>query len=451
MFYGSNDGVFRAINGNQPLNGSISIGSSPAVPPGGELWGFVPTEFYAKLTRLYTNSPMVQLSTTPNGFNPDADAKGLLLRRLDGRLPGYGESTVSLFMSARRGGRFIYALNVNNPDGSRSSCGRRRTRTYAELGYTWSLRRRRRVSAGTTNPVVIFAGGYDPIEDDRAARHRHDGPRHLHSRRHQRKSRLEGRVLRRWRHVMHRQSVPALRNDLCHSRRRHAREPRLRHQRLRRSHLCGRSGRQYLARRPRARRVRRRRQCGRVRRPGRSRSSLRWAARVRPSASSSIRRTSWRRRTSTWCWRRPATASIRMYNASATSSYAIVNRFYGLKDTVDRPERFRRHHYHRRHEQHGRRERHRIDYGDVDDVQPRDQRQRLLHHVLECRGEGGQCAGDDRRLYVFRNEHAADAEHPGMQQPGDRPRLPDQLPDRRARATSYSTAAVCRRRRWRGS
>ncbi|MGT2434291.1 hypothetical protein ACU4HD_46540 [Cupriavidus basilensis] len=51
VYYGTNDGVFHAINGNQTagING---------VRPGGELWGFIPPEFIGKLVcRLHANSP----------------------------------------------------------------------------------------------------------------------------------------------------------------------------------------------------------------------------------------------------------------------------------------------------------------------------------------------------------------------------------------------------------
>ena len=72
LFYGANDGHFRAINGNQPKNktdaskplgncklaGDCSIratdasGAAVDVPPGGELWSFIPKEFYSGLKRI---------------------------------------------------------------------------------------------------------------------------------------------------------------------------------------------------------------------------------------------------------------------------------------------------------------------------------------------------------------------------------------------------------------
>ena len=59
----------------------------------------------------------------------------------------------------RRGGRFIYALDVTDPDQpkflwtrSNASAG------YGELGQTWSEPKVRKVRA-TSNPVLIFGGG----------------------------------------------------------------------------------------------------------------------------------------------------------------------------------------------------------------------------------------------------------------------------------------------------
>ena len=162
VFYGSNDGVFHAINGNQPLNGNLSIGSTT---PGGEIWGFIPTEFFTKFKRLYANSPPVALVLCrPRSTASRRRPKDYFF---DGSTGVYQNgSTVSLFLSARRGGRLMYALNVNDPTTpeflwkvSNGSTG------MSELGYTWSAPKAARVR-GYANPVVIFGGGYDPNEDN---------------------------------------------------------------------------------------------------------------------------------------------------------------------------------------------------------------------------------------------------------------------------------------------
>ena len=164
VFYGGNDGVFRAINGNQTV--SITSGGD-TVTPGGELWGLVLPEHYSKLNRQRVNSPELQLPSTPLGIG--AQRKDYFV---DGSPGVYqklkSDGTVDkayLYLTMRRGGRFIYALDVSIPTDpkvmwkiSSSDAG------FTELGQTWS-RPRVTLVKGYTNPVLVFGAGYDPAED----------------------------------------------------------------------------------------------------------------------------------------------------------------------------------------------------------------------------------------------------------------------------------------------
>jgi type IV pilus assembly protein PilY1 len=157
VFYGANDGTFRAINGNQP--GGPSIGGAA---PGQEIWSFVAPEFYTKLPRLYLNSPAIQLATTPSGITPTPLPKDYFF---DGSTGVYQDGThVYIFLSARRGGRFIEAFDVTTPSNP-ILMWKKSSADYPELGYTWSLPKPAKVR-GWPNPVVIFGGGYDPNEDN---------------------------------------------------------------------------------------------------------------------------------------------------------------------------------------------------------------------------------------------------------------------------------------------
>ena len=163
-FYGANDGVFHAVNGNQ----TASIGS---VKPGGELWGFIPVDFFPKLNRLYSNSPLLKLATTPTGITPTPLPKDYFF---DGATGVYqSASKAYLFLAARRGGRLIYALDVSDPTSPtfmwKKGCPNLNNNTgcdagYSELGQTWSQPKVAFVK-GVTNPVLIFGAGYDPNED----------------------------------------------------------------------------------------------------------------------------------------------------------------------------------------------------------------------------------------------------------------------------------------------
>lgn len=164
VFYGGNDGVFRAVNGNQ--TGSMTSGGV-SVAPGGELWGLVLPEHYSKLNRQRVNSPELELPSTPLGIGAQrkdyfVDGSPGLFQQLK------ADGTVDkayLYLTMRRGGRFIYALDVSTPTDpkvmwkiSSSDAG------FTELGQTWS-RPRVTLVKGYAKPVLVFGAGYDPAED----------------------------------------------------------------------------------------------------------------------------------------------------------------------------------------------------------------------------------------------------------------------------------------------
>jgi type IV pilus assembly protein PilY1 len=166
VFYGSGDGGFHAINGNQPAATPANIGS---IPPGGELWSFVAPEFYSKLLRLHDNSPLIKYFSTPAGITPAPlpkdyffDGIAGVYQHLDANL---NTDKVYLYLSARRGGRMLYALDVTDPTNPKFLWKRTNADTgFSELGQTWS-QPKVAVVKGYANPVLIFGAGYDPNED----------------------------------------------------------------------------------------------------------------------------------------------------------------------------------------------------------------------------------------------------------------------------------------------
>jgi len=160
VYYGANDGVFHAINGNQTMgiNG---------VRPGGELWGFIPPEFIGKLSRLYANSPEVKLSTTPNGITPTPTPRddffdGSTTVMQDQR--NASSPRTIIYLTARRGGSLIYAMDVTDPLNPRYLWSRSNS-DIPELGQTWSKPRLMR-AAGYANPLLIMGAGYDAASED---------------------------------------------------------------------------------------------------------------------------------------------------------------------------------------------------------------------------------------------------------------------------------------------
>ena len=194
VFYGANDGMFRAVNGNQPPvtnvapapMGSCTVSADCAIggtPPGGELWSFVPTEFYPKLQRLYANSPIVKLPSTPTGLVPTPQPKDYFF---DGSPSVYQKgSSAYIFLAARRGGPLLYALDVSSPSAPKFMWKHtNQDAGFSELGQTWSqpkvaiLSCRQNPSHDPLTcdpsatppldpgfPVLVFGAGYDTNED----------------------------------------------------------------------------------------------------------------------------------------------------------------------------------------------------------------------------------------------------------------------------------------------
>lgn len=179
VFYGANDGVFRAVNGNQYTTFGTPPVTSTLPAPGSELWGFIPNEFYSSLKRLHDNSPIVKGPSTLAGIIPAPQPKDYFadgstgvyqLIKTDGTT-----QTAYLYLAMRRGGRFIYALDVSTPTaptflwkvdttGLTNASGFTPSANYSELGQTWSQPKVAMVR-GYASPVLIFGAGYDPAED----------------------------------------------------------------------------------------------------------------------------------------------------------------------------------------------------------------------------------------------------------------------------------------------
>ena len=158
VFYGGNDGTFRAVNGNQSGTGA-----------GSELWGFIPTEFFGKLKRLHDNSPLLLLPSTPAGILPTPQRKDYFADGSTGvyqKLKADGTTdTAYIYLAMRRGGRLIYTLDVSVPSDPKYLWKiDNATTDFTELGQTWSQPKVTLVK-GYANPVLIFGAGYDTAED----------------------------------------------------------------------------------------------------------------------------------------------------------------------------------------------------------------------------------------------------------------------------------------------
>ncbi|MDG2540081.1 PilC/PilY family type IV pilus protein [Dyella jiangningensis] len=170
VYYGSNDGMFHAINGNKPSTDPTAPQGINGVRPGGELWSFVAPEFFGKFQRLYNNNPKLKLygSTDPTATPKDYFFDGTATVYQDLRDPA--NPRVYIYLSARRGGNFIYAFDVTDPTKPPLFKWKVTNADIQELGQTWSQPKVAMVKGGHTkagalDPVIIMGGGYDPAED----------------------------------------------------------------------------------------------------------------------------------------------------------------------------------------------------------------------------------------------------------------------------------------------
>jgi type IV pilus assembly protein PilY1 len=200
VFYGGNDGLLRAINGSRDV-------TFDGVAPGKEIWSFVPPEFHSSILRLRKNDTTINFRGNPNqDDDPDNDITPAPQPKpygMDGPITAYQKQ--SLFVGMRRGGRALYAFDINNivgipsaspavapeepdllwkvgcpnnlapetdPDDQADSLDDNCTSSdFEDMGQTWSSARVFKaagyVDASTSVPLpmVIMGGGYDPCED----------------------------------------------------------------------------------------------------------------------------------------------------------------------------------------------------------------------------------------------------------------------------------------------
>ncbi len=190
VFYGANDGMLRAINGNQ----SGTQGSTIA---GNEFWAFMPPEFFSKIRRQRVNTEYIKFpaSGPTEGMGSPGTEKDY---GMDGPLSAYeldtnGDAVVDkrlLFAGMRRGGRMLYSFDITTKDapalnwkigcpnatgGTGCTFDDSDTDTvsdWAVLGESWS-KMNLTYAAGydpdsdsILDPIIIMGGGYDPCEDD---------------------------------------------------------------------------------------------------------------------------------------------------------------------------------------------------------------------------------------------------------------------------------------------
>jgi type IV pilus assembly protein PilY1 len=174
VYYGSNDGMLRAIDSST----------------GAERWAFIAPEFYTPtpvlppatptgFARLMNDSPLINFPTMPTGITPAPASKDYYFDGSIGVYQAANNSSVMIYPSMRRGGRTLYAFDVTDPaaprfawkagcpypqpDNTGCSAG------MSGIGQTWSTPVVAGRVLGYSGPVVIVGGGYDTCEDANTA------------------------------------------------------------------------------------------------------------------------------------------------------------------------------------------------------------------------------------------------------------------------------------------
>lgn len=168
VYYGADDGLLRAVDGNKAETSARS---------GKELWAFLPPEFVGRLQRNRDNFPLVSFfddPTSPKDYFFDGSL-GAYVGPANAN--GTGSQVKYLYAAMRRGGRMLYAFDAtSHPAGSaptplwRFGCPTdSNTDCYggadaAKIGQTWSTPKIIRVK-GQSALYAVFGAGYDKCED----------------------------------------------------------------------------------------------------------------------------------------------------------------------------------------------------------------------------------------------------------------------------------------------
>lgn len=170
VYYGSNDGTFRAVDSTN----------------GKELWAFIAPEFALAsasrsptgstdpLTRLMNNSPLVDYPNVDDSLQPLP--KDYFFDGSTGVYQNLNNTKVWLYPTMRRGGRMIYAFDVSGNAAPptfkwRRGCPNLTTDAgcdagFSGIGQTWSTPNVAFVKGyATAAPVLFVGGGYDNCED----------------------------------------------------------------------------------------------------------------------------------------------------------------------------------------------------------------------------------------------------------------------------------------------
>ena len=184
VFYGSNDGMFHGVKG-----GLIEKSTLISSKDGEEAWAFTAPEQFQQLANLFYRE--AAYSTDKRSESPFANKPYFF----DGSVTSYlrynsnhqigndsaGESSQAIiYLTARRGGNLIYALDVTNPVSPKILWHKSAVDSgFTELGQTWSTPKIVQLNIKSSGierevPALLMGLGYDPVAEDEVSDGRSD-------------------------------------------------------------------------------------------------------------------------------------------------------------------------------------------------------------------------------------------------------------------------------------
>lgn len=159
VYYGSNDGMLRAVDASN----------------GKERWAYVGPEHLTKYQRLHDNLPLINYPNVATTITPTPRARDYFFDGSISLFQNADNTKVWIFPTQRRGGRMLHAFDVTTANSPalkwRVGCPNLTDDTgcssgFDDIGQTWSLPAVAFLKGqSTTDPMLVVGGGYDNCED----------------------------------------------------------------------------------------------------------------------------------------------------------------------------------------------------------------------------------------------------------------------------------------------
>lgn len=174
VFYGGNDGILRAVNGNRDGVSAPLLNTDPGNDPGEEIWSFLAPEYYSNIKRLRDNTTQISFPGNTSGTLPKPYGFDAPITAFEGTISNVAKKFI--YAPMRRGGRVLYAFDVTTPTSPtlkwKIGCPNQTNDTncssgFSGIGQTWATPEIAYATGYNSgnSPLLLMGGGYDTCED----------------------------------------------------------------------------------------------------------------------------------------------------------------------------------------------------------------------------------------------------------------------------------------------